>query len=493
MLKINNLSLEVRFSNALAYRSRSTYMSESYTPESGVPYAQWLKRCYTVAKFGGSSLADAAQIKKVIDIVRADPSRRSIVVSAPGKGDLERYSDGRKITDLFEDWQQSVATRRCSKAVQSVIRARYRDIVAELGIQLDIRMELDEVAEQITAGAPRDYAVSRGEYLCAKIVALALGYNFVDVADCISFRDNRLPDGTSRYRRNDKKLRTAVHGRPVVIPGFYGRARDGSIRTFSRGGSDITGAIVARALNVNLYENWSDTPLRTADPRIVPKAKPIRKLTYPELRDFAYCGANVFHEDAMFPVQEAKIPTRIANTNDPADPGTIVISQNGESLGAIDVIGIAGRRGMSAFTIKKPGMKTPGMKTEVGTTKKALGIFERRGISIEHAPTGVDSIQIVTALAKEKSEQAKQISDDVKHRCLADSVSVRDGLALISLIGREMRMTPVLAKAFVALAGAGIETHMTPQAADNSNVTIGVKDSDYEQATRELHEAFCST
>ncbi|MCR4281162.1 MAG: aspartate kinase, partial [Candidatus Kaiserbacteria bacterium] len=287
----------------------------------------------TVAKFGGSSLADASQIKKVLAIVRADAGRRAIVVSAPGK----RNSDDKKITDLLYEWQKSASLGKDAKDVQAVVSERFITIAKELGLSLDIKGELEKIAQDIARGASADYSASRGEYLCGKILAEALGYEFIDPAECVFFNEN------GQYKKDDEKIRAIVGKRNVVIAGFYGAMRGGSIKTFSRGGSDITGATVARALKAELYENWTDVSgLRMADPRIVENPRKIAVVTYKELRELAYMGANVFHEEAMFPVQEAGIETRILNTNEPSDSGTSIVGEREQEKDEPIIVGVAG-------------------------------------------------------------------------------------------------------------------------------------------------------
>src|SRR3989338_8253330 len=315
-----------------------------------------------VTKFGGSSLAGASQIKKVLAIVKSDASRRCVVVSAPGK----RNPEDKKITDLLYEWQRLASLGENTKVIQDVVTERFITIVQELGLSLNIKSELEKIARDIALGASADYSASRGEYLCGKIVAEVLGYEFVDPAECIFF------DANGQYKKDDEKLRVVVGDRNIVLPGFYGAMPDGSIKTFSRGGSDITGAIFARALKADLYENWTDVSgLLMADPRIVENPKRIAVVTYKELRELAYMGASVFHEDAMFPVQEAGIPTHILNTNEPAEHGTEIVSERELKKGAPVIAGVAGGKSFAIISVEKAMMNQ-----EVGFVRKILTVLE---------------------------------------------------------------------------------------------------------------------
>lgn len=429
-----------------------------------------------VAKFGGTSLADAKQVRKVLDIIRSDAKREYIVVSAPGR----RSAKDAKVTDLFYEWQRVAQLNIPSDEIRRMITARYAEIIKGLGLTFDINVAMEGIAQEIANGASADYAASRGEYLNGKLIAEALGYDFVDPATCIHF------DASGRLSEKDDKLAKALAGRRAVIPGFYGSRRGGIIKTFSRGGSDVTGAVVARAIKAEKYENWTDVSgFLMVDPRIVKHPMNIPTITYRELRELAYMGANVFHEEAMFPVMQAGIPTHILNTNAPADAGTIVVPDNGKPVNKLPIAGIAGRRGFTAITLEKSMLRQ-----EVGFVRKVLRVLESNHVSFEHMPSGIDSITVIIDAAQLEGKSEKVI-EDIKKECSPEIVDTQTDLAVIAIVGRGMAKTPgVAAKLFGAIANAGVSVRMINQGSSELNIIIGVDDKDYEKTVRAIYGAF---
>lgn len=432
-----------------------------------------------VAKFGGSSLADAKQFRKVKAIIEADESRLFVVPSAPGK---RSYTD-EKITDLLFRSQALAARGEAFDEIYATIADRYIGIAEELGLSCDIRAELDAIWTNISDGASADYAGSRGEYLSGLLLADYLGYTFVDAADCILFR----ADGKFDEKATQKRMADTLRMRErVVVPGFYGATPDGDIKVFPRGGSDISGAIVARGVHADIYENWTDVSgFLMADPRVVKDAQTIRTVTYSELRELAYMGATVLHEDAIFPVRQACIPINVRNTNEPDEPGTMIIPDNdGTPLGG-RLTGIAGRCGFTIIAIAKDNMHN-----EVGFGYKVLSVLKRHNISFEHIPTGIDTMSVVLA-DKELEGKRKQVVDELIEVTGSDSVEVHDNLALIATVGRGMvRYVGVSAKLFGALADAGVNIRMIDQGSSEMNIIVGVESDEFEVALRAIYEAF---
>lgn len=428
-----------------------------------------------VSKFGGSSLADANQIKKALAIIQADPERAYIVVSAPGK----RNPLDEKITDLFSDWH--ARHQPSARQAKDIIAARYAEIVSELGISFDIAGELTEIEFKIDHGASRDYAISRGEYLNAKIIALALNFDFVDAESCIFFY------GEGKPLKNDAKIREMIEGRRVVIPGFYGVTPSGEVRTFSRGGSDITGAIIARAMGAKLYENWTDVSgLLMADPRIVHQPKQIHSITYRELRELTYMGANVFHEEAMFPVQEAGITTNIRNTNNPGDSGTYIVNKDiyGDKG---SIVGIAGRKNFTVITVEKTMMNQ-----QVGFVRRMLTVLEENEISFEHMPSGIDTLSIIID-DKQLDGKLEKVVRQIKLECSPDTLEVYPNMAMIAVVGRAMVHVPgMAAKVFTAVANERINIRMINQGSSEISIIIGVENDDYENTVRAIYKTFVS-
>ncbi len=432
-----------------------------------------------VAKFGGSSLANAAQFRKVKNIVEMDPERKYIVPSAPGK----RGPGDDKITDLLYAAHQAVSQGKPFHHLLERIQARYVEIAEELGVEMDFGGEFSEIAEQLTQGASAEYAASRGEYLNGKLLSRYLGIPFVDAKDVIRFTK----EGKFMEEESNSFLSSTLNDlRRAVIPGFYGAEEDGTIRTFTRGGSDVTGAVVARAVNADLYENWTDiSGVRMADPRIVPDAQFIATITYRELRELSYMGFTVLHENAVFPVRKAGIPTNIRNTNDPKHPGTMIQAAAGsDNMGTI-ITGIAGHKGFSIVSVEKDMMNS-----ELGFGRRVLQAFEEYGISFEHLPTGIDTMCVVVhgkELEPHKDEVIRRIEELVQ----PDQITVSDHLALIATVGRGMvRAFGTAARLFTAISSQGISIRTIDQGSSELNIIVGVDEDDFEAAVRAIYDAF---
>ena len=431
----------------------------------------------TVTKFGGSSLADAGCIRKAAEIIRADRARRYVVVSAPGK----RFSTDEKITDLLIRCQK-LGVRKLDFSVPfRTLRERFLEITAGLGLSLDLRPELDDLEEKLAVGVSLDYSASRGEYFNAKILAAYLGFPFLDAKEVVRFRkDGELDDEETLTVLSDalKKLPRAV------IPGFYGATGDGEITVFSRGGSDITGSLVAEAAKADLYENWTDVSgLLMADPRIVPDPRPIEVVTYRELRDLSYMGASVLHEDAIYPVRRAKIPINIRNTNLPQDPGTMIVEEAEKSDGI--VTGVAGKKGIGAIHIEKEMMNN-----ELGFGRRVLSVLEDRGISFEHFPSGIDTMTVVVekAYLLGRENELIQAMQEAVH---PDRIHLVEDLCLIAVVGRGMINSPgTAARLFSALAKEKINIRMIDQGSSELNIIVALDEKDYEKAIRAIYSAF---
>jgi aspartate kinase len=431
-----------------------------------------------VCKFGGTSLANAVQIKKVKKIIEADGLRSIVVPSAPGK----RFDGDTKITDLLIEFHASVKNKGDYKPVFGEISARFIEIRDELGIKTDIEKQLEKIRKDVIGGACEDYTVSRGEYLNGMLIADFLGYEFIDAAEVVFFDSagSYEPDRTRTVMR--ERLRGTER---AVIPGFYGSRPDGTIKTFSRGGSDISGAIAARAARASVYENWTDVPgFLMADPRIVDNPRVIRKITYRELRELSYMGATVMHEDAIFPVFQANIPINIKNTNDPSSPGTMIVPDMDDDSDTIT--GIAGKKGFTVIAIEKANMNA-----ELGFGRKVLSALEKNNIRFEHMPSGIDTLGVVLSNAEIEGKQSLLI-DDIYAQCQPDTLEVFTGLALIATVGRGMRRRiGVSAKLFGALADNGVNIRMIDQGSSEMNIIVGVDEKDFETAIRSVYYAFC--
>jgi aspartate kinase len=428
-----------------------------------------------VCKFGGTSVADAGQIRKAAAILDADPRRRVIVPSAPGKRD----GGDQKITDLLYLCHEMARQELDFGQPFERIADRYRAIAGDLGVG-GIDDELDAVRRAITDGASRDFVASRGEYLNGRIFAAFLDATFVDPMEAILIAD----DGRLRPESYDRLAPLLRGGGRVVVPGFYGADARGRVRTFSRGGSDLSGAIVARAVEAAIYENWTDVPgFLMADPRIVPDAQPIREVTYRELRELAYMGASVLHDEAIFPVRERRIPIHIRDTNAPDDPGTRIVAERDASHST--VIGIAGRKGFTAITLEKALMNK-----ERGFGRKFLEVIEEHGISFEHLPTGIDSMSVVIR-EDELGDKAEAVIEDVRRVLEPDRVDVIPELALLAVVGEGMAYrSGVAARVFSALGAAAVNVRLIAQGSSEISIFIGVANDTYEAAVHALHAEF---
>lgn len=431
------------------------------------------------AKFGGSSLADAAHFAKVRAIVQANERRRYVIPSAPGK----RYGRDRKVTDLLYACYENAGERETFNALFTRIAERYREIVADLGIDLDLDPVLSEVRRNIVAGASADYTASRGEYINGLILAAYLGYDFVDPAEMIFFDAEGRYDHETSSKAVAERLKSHEH---AVIPGFYGSGPDGRIKTFTRGGSDITGAIVAGAIGADIYENWTDVDgFLMADPTIVSNPRPIDYITYKELRELSYMGAKVLHEDAIFPVKQAGISIHIRNTDNPDAPGTMIVGDDQTVPQTGRITGVAGRKNFTVIGIEKALMNS-----QIGYARRLLSIVERHHISFEHMPSGIDSISLVISDA-ELAGKADAVLRDIERELMPDSICVNPHMALIATVGLGMARTPgIAARLFTALASAGINVRMIGQGSSELNIIIGVEDEEYERAICAIYEAF---
>jgi aspartate kinase len=431
-----------------------------------------------VVKFGGSSLASAKQFQKVGEIIRADHERKYVVPSAPGK----RHLHDTKVTDmLYECYGLAEAGKEFSSQLAQ-IKLRYEEIIVGLELKLSLEEEFKEIAKQFSAKAGKEYAASRGEYLNGIIMAQYLGYTFVDAAQVVRFDT----DGNFLADETDALLSEKLSGiETAVIPGFYGAEENGKVRTFSRGGSDITGSIVARAVHADVYENWTDVSgFLIADPRIIDRPEGIDTITYRELRELSYMGATVLHEDAIFPVRKEGIPINIRNTNSPEDRGTWIVESTCQKSKYI-ITGIAGKRGFCSINIEKDMMNS-----EVGFGRKVLQVFEQNGISFEHMPSGIDTLTVFVHQDEFIDKEQKVVAG--LHRLTKpDSIDIESDLALIAVVGRGMRSTRGTAgRIFSALAHANVNVKMIDQGSSELNIIIGVSDSDFETAIKAIYDIF---
>ncbi len=429
-------------------------------------------------KFGGTSLANAEQIEKAASIIRADPARRYVVASAPGK----RERGDTKVTDLLYRCYREAASGADYAGTLAQIERRFADIIKKLGVDFKLADEIASIRRRLELSPDADYMASRGEYLNSKILAAYLGFPFVDAAEIIRFRADGVLDATYTFRTLGARLSGMER---AVIPGFYGALPDGSIKTFSRGGSDVTGAIVARASASELYENWTDVSgMLSADPRIVDDPRVIDFITYTELRELSYMGASVLHEDAVFPVRKAGIPINIRNTNCPEDPGTMIVASLPASTGRRTITGVAGKTGFSSIHIEKSMMNG-----EVGFVAHLLKIFSDCGLSFEHCPSGIDTISVVInteAFDPFRDEILRRIRQDLE----PDVISVEDDLALIAVVGQGMVYAKGTAAAvFRALSDADINIRMIDQGSSELNIIVSVESRDFEMAVRSIYRA----
>jgi aspartate kinase len=430
-----------------------------------------------VCKFGGSSVADHNQFLKIRKILQANPKRTVVVPSAPGK----RHSGEAKLTDLLYLCHDMAQKKLGMDGPYSLIRDRFIEIESNLGLKAGMAAALDELRVAIEGGAGKDFVASRGEYLCGLLMAQFLKADFVDPKDYVFFDktgkiDPRTYEALGARMADEKKF--------YVMPGFYGSDTKGEIKTFSRGGSDISGAIAARAVAAEMYENWTDVSgLLMADPRIVDNPHPLDEVSYREIRELAYMGANVFHDEAIAPVRVAGIPINIRNTNRPEDPGTLIVSKL-PAVTKYDIAGVAGKKNFSMFSLEKNGMNK-----EMGFARKVLGIFESRGVSIEHCPTSIDSMSVVVS-SEEIGDKTEIILDDLRRILEPDTLEVEHDVSLIAVVGEGMsHQVGMAAKVFIALRDSAVNVRIIDQGASELNIIIGVGNADYEKAIRCLYAA----
>ena len=433
-----------------------------------------------VVKFGGSSMADAGQYRKIRDILLADPERRVVVVSAAGK----RNKADHKITDLlylcYAHTQYGVD---CSGVFEMIV-SRYREIQRDLGLTLDLEPEFAALKQRLDAKTvTQDELASRGEYFSARLMAAYLGFQFVDAADWVKFKF----DGTVDQESSSEALRGLVRGVGVVIPGFYGLMPDGRIRTFTRGGSDITGALAAAALDADVYENWTDVSgILMADPRIVENPQTIPEVTYDELRELSYSGAQVLHEGTIFPVREKNIPLNIRNTNAPEDPGTMIQEKfQLDSDPQRFITGITGKKDFTIIAVSKRGMSS-----QVGVLRKILTVLERHDISVDYVPNGIDNVSVVMP-TESVASSLYSILGEIQKEVEPDRLDVHDQIAVVAAVGRKMAFRPgISGQIFAALGQAGINIRMINQGPDELNIIFGVDNRDFAGAIRVLYNSF---
>ena len=429
-------------------------------------------------KFGGSSLADASQFKKAAEIIKSDPERKFVIPSAPGK----RSPDDVKVTDLLLKTYEIASKGGDITDIFAQIQKRYDQITRGLGLDMSLEPEFAKIKDGIVNKAGRDYTASRGEYLNGLVMARYIGFPFIDAAEVIFFGNNGSFDAELTNSVMGKKLSKYEN---AVIPGFYGTMPNGTIKTFPRGGSDITGAIVARAAGASLYENWTDVSgVLMADPGIIKDPKPIDIMTYRELRELSYMGFSVFHEDSIFPVKLAKIPINIKNTDDPAAKGTLIVNHT-DSIGKNTITGIAGRKNFAVVTLEKDMMNS-----EIGFVKRVLEVFEKFNINFEHLPTGIDTLSLI--VNERDGETYKDLLfRELQQKVFPDSIEYQRSLSLIAVVGRGMiRTKGTAARVFGAVADAGVNVRMIDQGSSELNIIIGVNDSDFEKAMQAIYDAF---
>ena len=431
-----------------------------------------------VVKFGGSSLASAEQFKKVGNIIRADESRVYVVPSAPGK----RNSADTKVTDMLLHAYETASKGEDITGEMAAIKARYDEIITGLGLDYSLDRDFEEITEKLTTEPLMDYAASRGEFLNGKIMAAYLGITFIDAAEVIFFNAEGNLNDYKTYKTLGQRLK---ENERAVIPGFYGMGKDGNVKTFSRGGSDVTGSIVAKACRADVYENWTDVSgFLVADPRIVPNPKAIKYITYRELRELSYMGASVLHEDAIFPVRHCGIPINIRNTNAPEDNGTWIVESTCQKQDYV-VTGIAGKKDFCTIFISKAMMNS-----EIGFGRKVLQAFEENNISFEHMPSGIDTMTIVVH-ADEFIHKEQSVVSAIHRLAEPDSVEIESGLALVAVVGRGMKSASGTAgKLFTALAKEGINIRMIDQGSSELNIIIGVDNKDFETAIKAIYNTF---
>ena len=435
-----------------------------------------------VVKFGGSSLASAEQFKKVGNIIHADESRVYVVPSAPGK----RFPEDTKVTDMLLHVYETANEGKDITEEIKAIKARYDEIITGLELKdFTLDKEFEEITEALRTEPRKDYAASRGEYLNGKIMAAYLGIEFIDAAEVIFFN----AEGNLNSYKTEKMMSARLSQcERAVIPGFYGTGKDGKVKTFSRGGSDVTGSIVAQASRADVYENWTDVSgFLVTDPRIVPNPKPIKYITYRELRELSYMGASVLHEDAIFPVRHCGIPINIRNTNAPEDAGTWIVESTAQKQENV-ITGIAGKKDFCTIFISKAMMNS-----EIGFGRKVLQAFEQNDISFEHMPSGIDTMTVV-AHADEFMHKEQSVVSAIHRLAEPDSIEIESDLALIAVVGRGMKSTRGTAgRIFSALAHANINVRMIDQGSSEQNIIIGVDNQDFEAAIKAIYDIFVIT
>lgn len=434
-----------------------------------------------VVKFGGSSLANAEQFRKVGDIIRSEEGRRYVVPSAPGK----RFSGDTKVTDLLYACYDRAAQGKEFGGIFQEIKERYNEIIRGLDLKLSLEEEFAQIEADFRAQAGTDYTASRGEFLNGKIMAAYLGYEFIDAASVIRFDKNGNFDGDKTDRLLGKRLSKCER---AVIPGFYGAKEDGTVQTFSRGGSDVTGSLVARAVHADIYENWTDVSgFLVTDPRIVENPAVIETITYRELRELSYMGATVLHEEAIFPVRKEGIPINIRNTNRPQDKGTFIVESTCRKPRYV-ITGIAGKKGFCSINIEKSMMNS-----EVGFGRKILQVFEDQGINFEHVPSGIDTMTVYVH-QDEFEEKEQQVIAGIHRAVQPDFVEMESDLALIAVVGRGMKSQRGTAgRVFAALAHAHVNVKMIDQGSSELNIIIGVENRDFETAVKAIYDIFVET
>lgn len=433
-----------------------------------------------VCKFGGTSMADGKTITAVKNIVLSDKERRFTVVSAPGK----RFSGDTKVTDMLYGCYEELKVKGSCKQAFSDVAARFTGIVKELGLNFDIASVLNETQRRIDEERSEDFTASRGEYLSARITAEVLGAKFIDAEDVIFFNESGNLDGEKTYKAIDKAARGVSL---AVFPGFYGKGADGRVKTFSRGGSDISGAIVARAVNASVYENWTDVSgFLACDPRIVESPKRIKTLSYKELRELSYMGANVLHSDSIFPVRKADIPINIKNTFAPENAGTMILPSSRFTPGGNIVTGIAGKKNFTVVFIEKSHMNS-----EIGFIRKVLSVIENEGVPVEHIPSGIDTMSLVIASDALEGDKLDKILSGIKDGVNPDTIRVSKDIALIATVGHGMSSSVgTSARLFNAIASANINIKMIDQGSSELNIIVGVNNEDYEKCIKAIYNEF---
>ena len=433
-----------------------------------------------VCKFGGTSMADGNVMNRVKSIIDSDKDRKFIVVSAPGK----RYSGDVKVTDMLYECYREVEEKGSCGAAFALIRNRFTSIVKELNIDFDIGSVLDETEVRINREKSEDFTASRGEYLSARVMAEVLGAKFIDAEDVIFFDLN----GAYDAEKSDRAINEALRGvKLAVFPGFYGRGADGKIKTFSRGGSDISGAIVARAVNATTYENWTDVSgFLACDPRIVESPRRIKALSYKELRELSYMGANVLHSESIFPVRKANIPIHILNTFRPEDDGTLILPSVYYTPSGSIVTGIAGKKDFTVIFIEKSLMNA-----QIGFVRKVLSVLEKYGVPVEHIPSGIDTMSVVVESAALKDGKLELILQDIKQAVQPDTLRVTEDIALIATVGHGMSSSVgTSARLFKAMAEASVNVRMIDQGSSELNIIVGVKNEDCEKCIKAIYREF---